>query len=558
MTHNRRQFLKRLALTVTAFSASAEATNRKKNRTDKTPELGNEVPLDVLAFKRMTFGPRPEDWEEFSHLGDTPKRQMATFVEQQLYPDKIADPICDARMAKAGFITLNKTLNELWTDHVVAKPPEKTAVKDDKKSDAKPRMQEGNVRVLPLRETEAATWLRAVYSKRQLQEVLADFWHNHFNVYAGDPPVSGVFVHYDRDVIRHHMLGNFREMLETVATSPAMLHYLDNYTNQSGNPNENYARELFELHTLGAENYLGTGDRTKVPGYAQRKPIGYVDGDVYEAARCFTGWRIDQGANSGETGSFAYHEPWHDRFQKIVLGHSIKEYQPPLKDGRDVLDILAQHPGTAQYISRKLCRRFIADKPPQSVVQKAAKVFITERNSKDQLRSVLRTILLSEEFGQISREKIKRPFEAIAGMLRATNADFFPSEAFLNHYQLGGQRLFYWHTPDGYPDSKEKWASTTPMIQRWKLYNQAVVQKIDGITINWGESPKSDNTPSRIVAQWTRRLLGQELNAKDHAALIDFISEGRNPKFELPETIAAERVPALVALILMSPEYQWR
>lgn len=557
MKPGRRQFLKNLALTLTVgLGASSDASGRKK----KTVLSANNdsVPLDSLALNRLTFGPRPEDWEEFSRLGKTPDAQFKSFVEQQLFPEHIADPICDARIAGAGLVTLKKSLKELWADHVVMKPPTTPATAGEKKVGPKPKMEEGNQRVLPYREVEAATWLRAVYSKKQLQELLADFWHNHFNVFAGDPPVSGVFVHYDRDVIRGHMLGNFREMLEAVATSPAMLHYLDNYTNQSGNPNENYARELFELHTLGAENYRGTADRTSVPGYDQRKPLGYVDGDVYEAARCFTGWRIDQGANSGDTGSFSYNEPWHDRFQKIVLGHPIKEYQPPLKDGRDVLDLLANHPGTGQYICRKLATRFIADKPPETIVRKAAAVFHAERNSKDQLRSVLRTILLSDEFKQVAQEKVKRPFEATAGMLRATSADFFPSQTFLNHYQLTGQRLFFWHTPDGYPDTREKWACTTPMLQRWKLYNQALLLKIDGITMTWETLPKENRTPSQIVSLWTRRILGRTLSANDNAALIDFISEGRNPQFELPDSVAAERIPGLVALILMSPEYQWR
>lgn len=269
-----------------------------------------------------------------SALGATPEARLQAYVDQQLNPQAIVDSDCDARLAAAGFNTLGKTLEQLWADHVV-------------------NNDDWSYRMLPFTETEKTTFIRAVYSKRQLFEVLADFWHNHFNVYGWHYYVGPVFVHYDRDVIRANMLGNFRAMLEQAARSTAMLFYLDNYINQAGGFNENFARELLELHTLGAENYLGVMDPFQVPVGDDGIAIGYVDNDVYEAARSFTGWRVDYSTwepGVGQSGAFLYYPPWHDRANKFFMHQYIPADQADMKDGQDVLDIIAHHPGTARFI----------------------------------------------------------------------------------------------------------------------------------------------------------------------------------------------------------------
>jgi hypothetical protein len=260
-------------------------------------------PLEAIALNRLAFGPRPGDLDAFRRLpGPTDADRLAAYVDQQLNPQSIDDTVCGARLDAAEFVTLGKSLPQLWAEHVVNPPDE----------------QGYQWRYLPLRETIDATFIRAVHSRKQLLEVMVDFWHNHFNVFRDTDGVPPVFVHYDRDVIRTNALGNFRKMIEDVGSSPAMLFYVDNNSNQVAGPNENYARELFELHTLGADNYFGVQDPRKIKGFETQSSVGYVDNDVYEAARAFTGWRVDTGYsrddNIQNTGGFLYYKQWHDRF----------------------------------------------------------------------------------------------------------------------------------------------------------------------------------------------------------------------------------------------------
>lgn len=548
---SRRDFLATLttAAVLPAFTSLAHA---------EAPALpdaaGSSLSLDSHALSRLTFGARAADYEAFRAHGKNPRQRLEKFLEIQLHPASIADADCDARLARLGFKTLGKSLEDLWRDHVVAAD----AIRDAKKEAAKPGQKlddkskntmtdENAVRLQPARETESATWLRAVYSERQLGELLANFWHDHFSVYAWDNRVSATFVHYDRDVIRKNMLGNFRVFLEAVAQSPSMLHYLDNELNQSGNPNENFARELFELHALGAENYFGTMDRGKVPGFGHGIPAGYVDGDVYEAARAFTGWRVAADAKVAGTGRFEYFEPWHDRFQKVVLGKHLKEYQPPLKDGRDVLDLVSTHPGTARFICRKLCRRFVQDDPPQSLVDKAAKIFTENRTKDDQLLRVMRAILLSEEFVAASGRKLKRPFEYVAGILRHTGAEFIPTDEFLHNFERTGQKLFSWRTPDGMPDAREKWSSANSLLERWRLTDQLLGGQFkDDAKIALLEGKPISSADH--FASWERRIFSVPVPPKTREIVMAYL--GDHPD--------EARGRMAVALLFQSPEYQWR
>ncbi len=497
--------------------------------------------LGIIVLNRLAFGPRPGDLAAFNALGGDDDARLTAWVDSQLNPGAIADTDCNNRIGAAGFTTLNKTLTQLWADHYV-----------------------GNAgRTVPLTDVRNATLLRAVYSQRQLFEVLTDFWHNHFNIYAWDYAyASATWVHYDRDVIRANVLGNFRAFLQAVATSTAMLYYLDNYINQVAGFNENWARELFELHTLGSENYLGVMNPLDVPVDGGGLAIGYCDNDVYESARAFTGWRVNNGSSGapGNNGTFYYHDTWHDKANKLVLAQYLPAFQNQMEDGNDVLDLIAAHPGTARHIARKLCRRLISDDPPQTIVDAAAAEFLAHVNSGDQLKRVVRVICLSPEFKAAWGEKVKRPFEAAAGMLRAMQADITPTNDFFYTYDQAGQPLFSRRSPDGYPDHKDEWANTTSLLQRWRLANQLVQGYIDNTQLNLlAQIPGGVTTSNQIVDFWIDRLLGRPMDPPENRTqILNFLAQGFNPDFDLPTSQLTARLPHMVALILMSPDFQWR
>lgn len=569
----RRDFLKVggtfAATSVLAACAPGEESNPTAAPVDTsvqdvviTPEAQTAlppVPLAILALSRLTFGIRPGDVEAFNALGATDDERLLNFVTQQLNPDAIDDSEFENRYNSAGFETLQKTHEQLYYDHIAANPYDSN---DDTYWDWYSK---------PAYELSDATMLRAVHSKKQLVELLADFWHNHFNVYFWQDDGVPLLVSYNRDVLRKHMLGNFRQMLEGVAKHPSMLYYLNQNNSSDAGPNENFARELFELHTLGAENYLGVRDPNSVEKDANGVAIGYVDNDVYEAARCLTGWRIDDDLGDWEdgvekTGNFLYYKPWHDRFNKLVLGRYIPADQEDLKDGYDVLDLLASHPGTARFISRKLCRRFISDIPPESVVQAAATTFLQFKDAPDQLKRVMETILLSTEFKASWGGKVKRPFEAAMSMMRALNSDFTRIPGGVNWMMgLMGQALFERRPPDGYPDTRDAWANSMSLLYRWNL---AV-----GLTENWmddentgyrirsdvfAQTPAEIRSASSLADYWIQRILNQTLPEESRNAVVAVMAQEYGWDETLPEDHVGYVLPAMVEVILMSPEFQWR
>lgn len=518
---------------------------RRSGRRPSSKTLPTPPAAAVIALNRLAFGPRPGDVAQFNNLGGTDEARLTAYIDQQINPSSINDSACDARLSAAGYTTLNKSQAQLWQDHVVSDPP-------------------WQVRTQPLQEIERAAFLRAVHSRRQLLEVLADFWHNHFNVYAWEYWIAPLWVHWDRDVIRANALGNFRQMLQGVATSPEMLYYLDNYTSTNAGPNENFARELIELHTLGAENYLGVMMQDDVPTDGDGRPVGYVDEDVFEATRCLTGWTIDF-----DTGLFEYRDDWHDRFQKHVLGDHYPSDQPPMEDGQDLLDALASHPGTGRYIARKLCRRFISDDPPQNVVDAAADVFNQNVEAADQLAQVVRTIVLSDEFLTTWGEKIKRPFEIATSCLRATEAEFTWSldesaaGSLFWMYEQASQPLFSWRSPDGFSDVKEAWKSTTPRVGTWRFVNWLIDEEENDTFYAdvVARTPAGIRSATALADFWIFRILGRAAPENERLEIIDFMAQGHNPDFDLPldtDDDTQERLRAMVGLICMSPSFLWR
>jgi uncharacterized protein (DUF1800 family) len=501
-------------------------------------------PLESLVFSRAAYGARPHDVDDFRSLGSTPRQRLESWVDWQLEPESIDDGELETRLAQSRYETLHKSLEQLWNEHLR-------------------ETEDNEYRFLPIYEAQHAAMLRAIYSRRQLAEVLADFWHNHFNVHGFHFFAGPVFPHYDRDVIRAHSLGNFRTFIEAMTASPAMLFYLDNVFSSADGPNENFARELLELHTLGEENYYGAIPADEVPTTPDGVPMGYTEEDVRELARCLTGWSLDE-----RNGEFLYRWYWHDNGPKRVLGLEIPPYQPPLEDVRNVLDLLARHPGVARFVCTKLCRRLIGDTPPASVVDAAAAVFLDTVDEPDQLRRVTRTILLSDEFAATWGDKVRRPFELVTSAVRAMGPDFnLPlGDTFSRYYfyllYTTGNLPFTWVPPTGFPDRKEVWLTTNALVTSWRLVNLLAGVDIQG----WRPCDPAAATPGHLATAeeltdyWIDRALLRSVDDASRSRIVDFMAQGAAPDapLDLSNPAGADRLRSMVGLILLSPHFLWR
>jgi uncharacterized protein (DUF1800 family) len=328
-----------------------------------------------------------------------------------------------------------------------------------------------------MREAVEARIVRAVHGPRQLQEVMTAFWFNHFNVFAGkglDNIWTGAF---EENAIRPHTMGRFRTLLGATAHHPAMLFYLDNWQNTApGSPgskgkfegiNENYARELMELHTLGVDG-------------------GFTQKDVTEVARAFTGWTMP-GPRQGN--GFTFNPRLHDPGEKVVLGHVIKAGGGEA-DGEQVLDILAAHPSTATFIATKLARRFVSDTPPPALVARVAARF---RDTRGDLREVTRAILMSPEFlsPDAFNAKVKTPFEFVASAVRATGADVHDALPLVRNLQQLGMPLYQCQPPTGYKDTADAWVNTGALVSRMNFATRLAGNKLPGTTVA-GDEPVSE------------------------------------------------------------------
>jgi uncharacterized protein (DUF1800 family) len=400
-------------------------------------------------LNRIAFGPRPGDVERVRAMG------IDRYVDEQLHPERIADAALSERLAGLTTVRLSQRdiVNAFELPQIEARRARKQdAAAGGDPSAAPPRdpmALKANALVIELAEQKI---VRAVYSERQLQEVLADFWFNHFNVDARKGRDRFLLTAYERDVIRPHVFGKFRDLLGATAKSPAMLFYLDNWMSADPNRphsgagkkglNENYARELMELHTLGVDG-------------------GYTQKDVTEVARAFTGWTIE---NPRRGGGFTFNRRLHDPGQKVVLGHVIKAGGDE-SDGEQVLDLLAKHPATARFIAAKLVRHFVSDTPPAALVDRAAKRF---RDTGGDLRDVMRTILASPEFASADAydAKVKSPFEFVASALRAVATESVDVKPLVRQLQQMGMPLYMCQPPTGYKDTADAWVNTGALVNR--------------------------------------------------------------------------------------------
>ena len=372
----------------------------------------------------------------------------------------------------------------------------------------------------------ASKLMRAVYSNRQLAEELDDFWFNHFNVYYDKGSDRFLIPAYERDAIRPNVLGKFRDLLEATAKSPAMLFYLDNFQsvgseaavnarvakNRRRGLNENYGRELMELHTLGVDG-------------------GYTQKDVTEVARCFTGWTI-QAPRQG--GGFFFNDRLHDKGEKVVLGVTIPA-GGGMEDGEKVLDILAAHPSTAKFISKKLAQRFVADNPPLELVDRMAATFLKTGGD---IREVMRTMLNSKEFWSQGayHAKVKTPFEMVASAVRALDANVDDAFALANQVGNLGEPLYRKQEPTGYSNLNSEWVNSAALLGRMNFALNLAQNRVAGVKVDASKLP---DDPVRMAHQ----LMAADISPQTKASI------EKNPK----------QTPAVLAgLVLGSPEFQRR
>lgn len=379
----------------------------------------------------------------------------------------------------------------------------------------------------------ASKILRAVYSNRQLAEELDDFWFNHFNVFYDKGADRFLIPAYERDVIRPHILGKFRDLLEATAKSPAMLFYLDNF--QSVGPesaanarakkkrglNENYGRELMELHTLGVDG-------------------GYTQKDVTEVARCFTGWTIRDPRRGGD---FFYNDRLHDKGEKVVLGVTIPA-GGGMEDGEKVLDILTHHPSTAHFISQELAQRFVADNPPAELVDRMAATFL---KTDGDIREVMRTMLESKEFWSAGsyHAKVKTPFEMAVSAVRALNANVEDAFALANQVGNLGEPLYRKQEPTGYSNINTEWVNSAALLGRMNFALNLAQNRVPGVKVDASRLPEDP-------VQIGRRLMSADVSPQTKASIEKALKneQTKNPR---------QQGPALLAgLVLGSPDFQRR
>ncbi len=422
----------------------------------------------IVYLNRLTFGATRDSVAEFDRLG------LDGWLENQLaMPER--DKALEARLGAARLnISYDAGQAEDGTSWPAVDEMRPLKWLDAPASAVLPLMDwekplDYAERVRPADEVIAASFIRATHAQAQLREVMTQFWHNHFNVNAlKDESTAVFFPAYDR-LMRRHALGNFRALLGEVARAPSMLYYLNNASSRASPANENYARELLELHTLGAAHYMNDkyDNWHEVPGAEAGLAEGYIDQDVYEVARAFTGWTVgdgdwlDDGSNKPLTGEFFYAALWHDPYQKRILGVEFDANAAPMSDGNKVLDMLATHPATARFVTGKILRRLGLETPSAALRGHIAEVFAKAVADEDQIAQVVRAIVLSEEFARTPPAKLRTPFEFLIALLRANGAEVASPQGDL-YWQLerAGWAQHQAHPPTGFSDKSADWANT--------------------------------------------------------------------------------------------------
>jgi uncharacterized protein (DUF1800 family) len=580
----------------------ATAQNRSSSALPQTSLTQDQAILHAL--NRLGYGPRPGDVARVKEIG------LAKWIDQQLRPETIDDSQEEARL-REGFPTLSMSSGELvekfpqprvaarrqgvtpqdirqqqrqqlpqaqqQTTPAEGQAGDMSAPNSPQAGAANPGPPIMNYRQMqtPQRlvaELSMAKMDRAIYSERQLYEQMVDFWFNHFNVFAGKGQDRWLLTSYERDAIRKHAMGKFRDLLEATAQSPAMLFYLDNW--QSADPdasdrlqqrpivrpgnrgpifaprfpmpaqnaqrqkrglNENYGRELMELHTLGVDG-------------------GYTQQDVINVARAFTGWTIRTPQRDPE---FFFNEQIHDNKEKIVLGQKIDS--GGMRDGEKVLDLLARNPNTAHHLSLKLARHFVSDNPPEALVDRMAQTYL---KTDGDIREVLRTMVYSPEFwsNESYRAKIKTPFELVASAARAVDADADISATLVQWTGRIGEPLYQYQAPTGYPDKAESWVNTGALLNRLNFSlalagNRLPGVHVDAATLFGGAQPADSNA---ALDKAIDVLLGGQVSPETRRTLEAHLSDPQILQASLDDPIREINRGVVAGLVLGAPEFQRR
>ena len=535
--------------------------------------LPNQPSFERRALNRVTFGARDLDEKYVQSIG------WAAWVNEQL----AAPPGDDADLAAflAGqtmhieyaaaadnstgnwpavkeerpLVTLTASTSDLWSLYA----GQNTAV---------PSTEIFRVR----QELAAATWIRNAHAKYQLREFMTDFWHNHFNIGKGARETATVELPvYDRDVIRPYVFGNFREMLHANARSTSMQIYLDNWLSRATTPNENYSREVLELHTLGSDVYLGivNSDAPSVQAGPYLVTAGFTDADITQASRALSGWTVANGqyVRAGKvlpmTGEFAYDPAMHNTQTGMFMGMDLSKLTADMAQGYRVLDIAAYHPATARFICKKLCTRIFGENYPASAYQRAYDAWMNNQDLPNQIAQVLRAILVEgTEVGFMPAAKLRRPYEHLISMFRATDMIVNAGTTMTSAFDPVTDFLFAWTPPNGRPDDNAYWLTTGALLTLW---NNAMTWP-SNTAIKTSLSAQTPATAkvsvTAMVEYWVGRMVGFSLSSAGMAALAADSGVAALPAQARSATTNATTLEnayrRLVGLIAQSPEFMYR
>jgi uncharacterized protein (DUF1800 family) len=547
----------------------AAASTAGNSFTPPVNQSANAAPGPDAAAAQGAANPAPQP----AGKGKRTPEQIAQKQEDKLFADLKAQELLDLPPDERM-----KRVLEMSPDDQRALATSLKGAKADKFTEGmNPKQREtlqalNNPQQVVNDELVQAKLLRAIYSERQLDEVMTDFWFNHFNVYLGKGADRYMVTAYERDVIRPHALGKFEDLLVATAQSPAMLFYLDNWLSAGpnsevalgvalrrnarnrypyGHPpakpkkrgsglNENYGRELMELHTLGVNG-------------------GYTQKDVTELARVLTGWTIEEPRKGG---GFKYEEKLHEPGDKLILGHRIKEGGE--REGRQVLHLLAHHPSTAHFICNKLAMRFVSDTPPSALVDRMAQTFLKKDGD---IREVLKTMLKSPEFwsDDAYRAKVKTPLEFVVSAARATNADVTDAMALARQLNNMGMPLYGMQPPTGYSMKADAWVNSSALLDRMNFSLALLNGRVKGTQVDVSQlvppspgGPSAAEDPHQALAQMEASLLAGDISKQTHDAIAKRLDDPQVAQRKLDDPARAPNLGMIAGLIVGSPEFQRR